>query len=138
VSIGDLIHRVDSSNVVHKSMLETAARNLVANPVRYSPATAMIEVDVWLNRDTGRFMINMADRGPGLTGAQSSQIGKHFWRGDQGRCNKNGAALGISILRAIVERFGGTLELKTGQSGGLVAEIALPGVCETLDAFNAY
>ncbi|MGB4468884.1 MAG: hypothetical protein WBH99_06360 [Azovibrio sp.] len=33
----------------------------------------------------------------------------------------------MSIVRAIVERFGGTLELRPREGGGLVAEISLPG-----------
>ncbi|MFP3394306.1 ATP-binding protein, partial [Brevibacillus sp. SIMBA_076] len=66
------------------------------------------------------------DRGPGLSKEQPSQIGRRFWRGDQGRQRQDGAGLGISIVRAIAERFGGTLDLAPREGGGLVAELHMP------------
>lgn len=117
----------DIGTPVPKSMLETAFRNLVDNAIRYSPRDAAIEVGVFLDQGAQRCLIAVTDRGPGLTTEQTSQIGQRFWRGDQGRKSKDGAGLGISIVRAIVERFGGTLELRPREGGGLVAEISLPG-----------
>lgn len=117
----------DIGTPVPKSMLETAFRNLVDNAIRYSPRDAAIEVGVFLDQGAQRCLIAVTDRGPGLTTEQASRIGQRFWRGDQGRKSKDGAGLGISIVRAIVERFGGTLELRPREGGGLVAEISLPG-----------
>lgn len=116
----------DIGTPVPKSMLETAVRNLVDNAMRYSPKDAPIEVGVVWDQGTQQCLITVSDRGPGLTAEQASQIGRRFWRGDQGRKSKDGAGLGISIVRAIVERFGGTLELRPREGGGLVAEISLP------------
>lgn len=117
----------DIGTAVPKSMLETAIRNLVDNALRYSSSDAAIEVDVFTDQGAQRCSITVSDRGPGLTAEQASQIGQRFWRGDQGRKSKDGAGLGISIVRAIVARFGGTLELRPRKGGGLVAEISLPG-----------
>lgn len=116
----------DIGTPVPKSMLETAVRNLVDNAMRYSPKEAPIEVGVVWDQGTRQCLITVSDRGPGLTTEQASQIGRRFWRGDQGRKSKDGAGLGISIVRAIVERFGGTLELRPREGGGLVTEISLP------------
>lgn len=71
-------------------------------------------------------MISVSDRGPGLTAEQACQIGQRFWRGDQGRKSKDGAGLGISIVRAIAERFGGALNLEPREGGGLVAKFLVP------------
>jgi two-component system sensor histidine kinase QseC len=117
----------DIGTPVPKSILETAVRNLVDNAMRYSPKDTAIEVEVLLDEGAQRCLITVSDRGPGLTTEQASQIGQRFWRGDQGRQSKDGAGLGISIVRAIAERFGGTLELKPREGGGLVAGISLPG-----------
>lgn len=112
---------------VPRSMLETAVRNLVDNAMRYSPQDAVIDVSVLLEQDVPRCLITVSDRGPGLTTEQAAQIGQRFWRGDQGRNSKDGSGLGISIVRAIAERFGGSLELRPRDGGGLIAEISLPG-----------
>lgn len=114
----------DAAAPMPRSMLETAVRNLVDNAMRYSPHA--IEVDVHVEHAHHRCRIDIADRGPGLSPEQVAQIGRRFWRGDQGRQRQDGAGLGISIARAILERFGGTLNLKPRPDGGLVAELVIP------------
>ena len=116
----------DAGTPIPKSMLETAVRNLVDNAIRYAPDNTAIEVTALFNDATQHCLLTVADRGPGLSKEQASQIGKRFWRGDQGRQRTDGAGLGISIVRAITERFGGTLNLKAREGGGLVAEIGIP------------
>lgn len=116
----------DSGTPIPKSMLETAIRNLVDNAIRYSPEGTAIEVSASFNRAAQRCLLSVADNGPGLSQKQASQIGTRFWRGDQGRQSKDGAGLGISIVRAIAERFGGFLNLTPRKGGGLVAEIMIP------------
>lgn len=117
----------DLGTPVPRSMLETAVRNLVDNALRYSPSDAAVEVDVALDQGAQRCLIAVSDRGPGLSAEQACRIGQRFWRGDQGRKSQDGAGLGISIVRAIAERFGGSLDLRPREGGGLVAEISLPG-----------
>lgn len=116
----------DSSVAVPRSMLETAVRNLVDNALRYSSADAAVELQVSVDQALQHCMIAVLDRGPGLTSAQVAQIGQRFWRGDQGRSSQDGAGLGISIVHAIVARFGGSLAFKPRPGGGLHAEIVLP------------
>jgi two-component system sensor histidine kinase QseC len=70
--------------------------------------------------------VEVADRGPGLSAEQTTQVGQRFWRGDQGRQHGDGAGLGISIVRAIVERFGGRLDMNPREGGGLVAALRIP------------
>ena len=116
----------DIGTPVPKSMLETAVRNLVDNAMRYSPRDTAIEVGVFLDPNAQQCVISVSDRGPGLTAEQACQIGQRFWRGDQGRKSKDGAGLGISIVRAIAERFGGALNLEPREGGGLVAKFLVP------------
>lgn len=116
----------DAGTPIPKSMLETAIRNLVENAIRYSPKGTAIEVGAAFNHSTQHCLLSVADQGPGLSPEQASQIGRRFWRGDQGRQSKDGAGLGISIVRAIAERFGGTLTLTPRKRGGLTAEILVP------------
>lgn len=120
------IEGTDAGTPVPRSMLETAVRNLVDNAIRYSPDNTAIEVSVAFNREARHCALGVADRGPGLSPEQASQIGRRFWRGDQGRQYKDGAGLGISIVRAIAERFGGALHLEPRADGGLIAGLTIP------------
>lgn len=116
----------DAGSPIPKSMLETALRNLVDNALRYSPDNTPVKINATFNNTSRYCLLAVADQGPGLSKEQVSQIGRRFWRGDQGRQRKEGAGLGISIVSAITERIGGTLNLKARQGGGLLAEIRIP------------
>ena len=116
----------DAGTPIPKHMLDTSIRNLVDNALRYSPADQPIALNVVFDRGTKRCRIEVADCGPGLNDKQAEQIGQRFWRGDQGRRQGEGAGLGISIVRAIMGRFGGALELTPRESGGLVAALQIP------------
>lgn len=116
----------DAGTPLPGSMLEAAIRNLLDNALRYAPETTRVEVHACFDHTIQRCVLTMADRGPGLSPQQVSHIGRRFWRGDQGRQRTDGAGLGISIVRAIAERFGGALNLHPREGGGLVAELTIP------------
>ena len=116
----------DAGSPIPRSMLEIAIRNLVDNALRYSPPDSAVELRVRFDASARACLLEVADRGPGLSAEQTTQIGQRFWRGDQGRQRSDGAGLGISIVRAIVERFGGRLEMMPRDNGGLVAELLVP------------
>lgn len=116
----------DGRTPIPKSMVETAIRNLVDNAIRYSLGSEAVGVAVSFDHPAGQVCIAIADRGPGLNSEQATQIGRRFWRGDQGRNRKEGAGLGISIVRAIAERFGGDLSLEPREGGGLLARFSMP------------
>lgn len=119
-------HGSDAGSSVPKSMLAAAVRNLVDNAICYSAQDELIEITVTMDPAMQRCRILVADRGPGFNAAQLSQIGRRFWRGDQGRHRNDGAGLGISIVHAIAKRFGGTLAFTPRDGGGLIAELELP------------
>lgn len=129
-----IIDGEDQPAAMPKSMLETAVRNLTENAVLYSPKAQRVDVAVVFDRAASCCRITVADRGPGLSQEQIAQIGRRFWRGDQGRKQGDGSGLGISIVRAISDRFGAQLRLRPRADGGLVAEISVPlCVSETLE-----
>ena len=117
---------IDAGSAIPRSMLEVALRNLVDNALRYSPEGSNVELRVDFNGTAGFCRLQVADRGPGLSAEHAKQIGQRFWRGDQGRQHSDGAGLGISIVLAIVERFGGRLDMKARNEGGLIAELLIP------------
>ncbi|MPM59112.1 Sensor protein QseC [bioreactor metagenome] len=116
----------DAGSVIPRSMLEIAIRNLLDNALRYSPPDSTVELRVHFDASARVCRVEVADRGPGLSAQQTMQVGQRFWRGDQGRQFNDGAGLGISIVRAIVERFGGQLDMKLRDGGGLVAVLHIP------------
>jgi signal transduction histidine kinase len=102
--------------------LEQALQNLVANALRYTPD----EGRIWLTaeRRDGRFIITARDSGPGIPDDQLGLIFDRFFKGDASRKSAAGSGLGLSIVKAIIERHGGTISVRNEY--GAVFEISLP------------
>jgi len=111
-----------------QALAVTALRNLLENALRYSPAEYSVRLEIRHWADTISFSV--FDRGPGLSDAELVLATQRFWRRGSGR----GSGLGLSIVAAITERFGGSFELLQRPEGGLEAKLTLPGMpCRTSD-----
>lgn len=116
----------DGGSPLPGTLLEAAVRNLMDNALHYSPPDSPVSIRLLCDSQTGRGLIEVADRGAGLSEEEIARVGRRFWRGDQGRNGREGAGLGISIVRSISDRFGGTFSLHPREGGGLVARLTIP------------
>ena len=66
----------------------------------------------------------MRDTGPGIPSEHLPLIFDRFYKVDASRRAAAGSGLGLSIVKAIVERHGGTITARN--DGGAVFEIVLP------------
>lgn len=130
VELGD--HGEDIAVAMPRPLLQTAIKNLLDNALRYSPVDTNVVLRMSWDKDRRRCLLSVLDRGPGLSANQAEQIGRRFWRGDHGRLGAEGSGLGISIVRTIVERFGGRLEFVARDGGGLEVLLDLPAHAPTL------
>ncbi|HNN96186.1 MAG TPA: ATP-binding protein, partial [Pseudomonadota bacterium] len=71
--------------------------------------------------------IDVEDDGPGIPEAQRGRIFEPFMRLEAGRRQgQAGCGLGLSIVRRIVERHGGSIELDRSPLGGARFRLLLP------------
>jgi two-component system sensor histidine kinase QseC len=103
-----------------EALAATALRNLLENALRHSPADNSVKLAMDETAQTIRFTVS--DRGQGLSDAELGLATQRFWRRRSGR----GSGLGLSIVVAIAERFGGSLVLLQRPGGGLQAVLTLP------------
>lgn len=103
----------------------TALRNLVENALRYSPEARPVRIEVSAAEDFITFAVN--DEGSGLNDTERSQAVQRFWRKGNGK----GSGLGLSIVEAIVNRYGGRFHLTARAEGGTRADIAFPRASKT-------
>lgn len=103
-----------------EALAVTALRNLLDNALRFSPANSPVMLSV--RRTQQRITFSVLDNGPGLTASELALATQRFWRRGSGR----GSGLGLSVIAAIAERFGGSLDLVTRESGGMQATLTLP------------
>jgi signal transduction histidine kinase len=102
--------------------LEQALQNLVANALRYTPNEGRISLGAV--RENGGVRITVRDNGPGVPPDQLSLVFDRFYKVDASRKAAGGSGLGLSIVKAIVERHGGTIAARNDE--GAVFDIGLP------------
>ena len=105
--------------------LEQVFQNLVANAVRHTPDGGRITLIARLLG--GRVAITVADTGPGIPAEHLPFVFDRFYKVDAARNQSGtpGSGLGLSIVRAIVERHGGSVTAASPPGGGAVFEVVL-------------
>jgi signal transduction histidine kinase len=100
--------------------------NLISNAIKYNDAAEpMVEVRSRTGR--GRYLIEVADNGPGIPKSERKLIFEKFARGRSGGVTAPaGAGLGLAISRQLIERMNGKLELLPGTGQGACFRISLP------------
>ena len=88
--------------------LEQALQNLAANALRQTPAGGQITLAAVVEAD--RVIVTVRDTGAGIAPEHLPHIFDRFYKADPARQGQTGGSgLGLSIVRAIVERHGGTV-----------------------------
>ncbi len=74
------------------------------------------------------------DTGPGIPEEHLPRVFDRFYKVDASRAGTavpSGSGLGLSIVRAIIERHGGTVTAANAPDGGAMFELQLPAACRT-------
>jgi signal transduction histidine kinase len=98
--------------------------NLIDNAVKYSPPGDEVRVEAE-NAD-GRVVIEVRDRGPGISPEHQRVIFEKFGRVNVGEHAKPGTGLGLFIARSIAEAHGGALEVRSAPGRGATFRLSLP------------
>lgn len=101
--------------------LRRALSNLVANAVRLAPTGST--VTLCASCDDGGVALAVADEGPGIAPADHEAVFQRFWRGSDAG---TGSGLGLSIVRQIATRHGGSVHVESDVGRGSTFTIRLP------------
>jgi signal transduction histidine kinase len=105
--------------------LEQAVQNVVANAVRHTPDGG--RVDVTAARVETGVRLRVEDTGSGIPPEHVPLVFDRFYKIDRARPSDSaGSGLGLSIVKAIVERHGGRVSASTAPGSGARFDIVLP------------
>jgi len=107
--------------------LEQALQNLAANAIRHTPEGGRVILRAWPGDGGVRILVR--DTGAGIPAQHLPRVFDRFYKVDAARAGTavpSGSGLGLSIVRAIVERHGGTVTAANAPEGGALFELRLP------------
>jgi two-component system OmpR family sensor kinase len=98
----------------------------VGNAAAHTPRGTGVRIGV--GTLAGRSVLEVADRGPGMTAEQAGRVFDRFYRTDRSRDRSGGAngGLGLAIARSIARAHGGEVELETTLGEGACFRLTLP------------
>ncbi len=124
----DICYQVDlqEKNITgNTDMLYRAFYNLVENAYKYNRKGGKIIVKSFSVNQS--IYIEISDTGVGISKEHQPLVFEAFYRVDASRSRKTaGAGLGLSLVKAITERHGGTLQLESEPTVGSTLTMILP------------
>ncbi len=114
----DLFARADGTDVA------VALDNLLDNALKYTECGS---VTVSLSADDDQARVAVTDTGPGIPNEDLPRIFERFYRVDRARARKSGGTgLGLSLVRNVAERAGGSVEVTSEPGEGSTFTLILP------------
>jgi signal transduction histidine kinase len=109
--------------VADRTRLEQVAANLIDNALKYTPPGGRVDVEV--RRAADAAILRVRDTGAGIPPDELPRIFDRLFRGDTSRAER-GLGLGLSLVKAIVEAHGGTVDVVSEPGQGSTFTVTLP------------
>jgi PAS domain S-box-containing protein len=110
--------------------LRRAIGHLLENALNFTPPGGRIELRVYHKPDWT--LLDVRDTGIGISEIDQPHIFEFFFRGDEARSiASGGVGLGLSIVKMIIEAYGGQVSFQSRSEGGSTFTLALPALVGT-------
>jgi two-component system OmpR family sensor kinase len=106
-----------------EDLLLLALLNLLGNAVKFSEPGATVEVRAF--EDADKVIVEVADTGPGIPESEVPFVWQELYRGQEAR-GVPGSGLGLALVRAITERHGGQVTIRSRVRQGTVVTMKIP------------
>lgn len=138
----DLQHQFESNAsgvcpvYADRQLIKQAVRILIENSIKFTPAQGVITLHVQTESNTVR--LSVRDEGLGISPQDLPHIFDRFYRSDSSRARKTGGSgLGLSIMKWIIDRHGGSIEVVSRKDIGTRTTIILPKSSQSLENQSA-
>lgn len=113
-----------------RQRLRQVISNLIDNAIRFTPSGGSIVLSVASDSPRAQAVLAVADDGAGISADHAVRVFDRFYQADDARDRGDrarGGGLGLPICRSIVERHGGTIDVKSpGPGKGTTVTVRLP------------
>ena len=124
--VGASAHGADVQVTGDERLLRRALRNLLENARRYGGDEVDVQVVSQPGTAGAQIELRVCDRGPGVPEAYRLRIFEAFFRLPGHAEREGGVGLGLSLVRQIAERHGGSVRCEARDGGGSCFVLTLP------------
>jgi len=122
--------RADCTVLGDSLQLREAMSNLVSNALKFSPSGST--VDVALRRTDEAVCFSVADEGPGLSSSEQERIFEPLSQGGpEPTAGEETTGIGLYIVKRIVEKHDGAVEVESEKGEGATFRLRLPAATPT-------
>ena len=126
---GDIVlHVTDEPRMVmgDTSQLRQLLYNILSNAMKYGRKDTPITLSIGLTRSGSMARLRVADEGEGIAPEHIPRLTERFYRVDSGRSRQlGGTGLGLSLVKHIVDRHRGHLEISSEPGRGTTINVML-------------
>ncbi|MEE4176664.1 MAG: ATP-binding protein, partial [Bacteroides sp.] len=113
-----------------KRRVEIILSNLLSNSLKFcNPQESKPFVEVEIHTTPGQALIRVNDNGRGIPAPHLPRIFEMFFRGYE---QSTGSGIGLYIVREIIEKLNGTIEVKSEEGKGSAFTVKLPNQYQPL------
>ncbi len=106
-------------------LIKQATANLLSNAIKYTPEGGKVTIEV--KKGTMMAQIHVEDTGVGMSKEDLKHCFSRFWRADAGRARGSGGlGIGLAIVKEIVERHNGWVNVESTEGVGSRFTIYIP------------
>lgn len=107
--------------------LKQVLLHLLSNAIKFTGEGGAIGISAYIDCASGGLTVDVSDTGCGIPADRLEAIFKPFVQGDDTLSRQyEGVGLGLSLARALVERHGGSVSIKSKENVGTTVTLHLP------------
>ena len=110
---------------LHSALMRLTIRNLLNNALAYAPGESQVVLRISESDEPLALILEVVDTGPGISDELRPRLFDKGSRGHNSR-HRNGAGLGLFIVRSVLELHQGTVEALPNQPHGTVMRLLIP------------
>lgn len=112
-----------------RTLFQQAVGNLVSNAIGHTPATGVVQVAA--HTETSWLTVSVTDTGCGIAPEHLPYVFDRFYRVDRARAaSEHNVGLGLAMVKSIVERHGGRIEIDSEVGRGTQVTLIFPRLSE--------
>ena len=123
----DLSPYLPTSVITDKRSLQRILYNLIGNAIKYSESDLVItRIGLYSRNKEHKLEIEVEDFGIGIPEQDVRLMFDAFWTADNKKSNEYSTGLGLSIVKEIIEKLGGTLSVESMLGQGTKFSFTMP------------